>query len=66
MVVLTSKPLSSQMWCYLLQGRESALLLLLQSFDLLEQTASLQTQPSNLFKHLKLLILWLTQTTTKK
>lgn len=37
---------------YLLQGREGTLLLLLQGFDLLEQTASLQTQPPNLLKHL--------------
>lgn len=49
---------------YLLQGREGALLLLLQGLDLLQQTASLQTQPSDLLKHL--LILRLTKTATKK
>lgn len=49
---------------YLLQGREGALLLLLQGLDLLQQTASLQTQPSDLLKHL--LILRLTETATKK
>ena len=49
---------------YLLQGREGALLLLLQGLDLLQQTASLQTQPSDLLKHL--LILCLTKTAAKK
>lgn len=42
---------------YLLQRREGALLLLLQSFDLLEQTASLQTQTPDLFEHLFVLCL---------
>lgn len=42
---------------YLLQRREGALLLLLQSFDLLEQTASLQTQTPDLLKHLFILCL---------
>lgn len=42
---------------YLLHGRESALLLLLQNLNLLEQTASFQTQPSNFLKYLFILCL---------
>lgn len=49
---------------YLFQGREGTLLLLLQTFDLLKQTASLQTQSTNLLEHL--LILHLMQTTTTR
>ena len=47
---------------YLFQGRDGALLLLLQGLDLLKQAASLQTEPSDLLKHL--LVFGLTQTTT--
>lgn len=48
------------MWSvqYLLQGRHGALLLLFQSFDFLEQTASLQTESADLLEHL--LIFYLT------
>lgn len=48
---------------YLLEGREGALLLLLQTFDLLEETASFQTQPPNFLEDL--FILCLKQKNTK-
>lgn len=47
---------------YLLHGREGALLLLLQNFNLLKQTASFQTQPSDFLKHLFILRLKQTKT----
>lgn len=47
---------------YLLHGREGTLLLLLQNFNLLEQTASFQTQPSNFLKHFFILCLKQTKT----
>lgn len=49
---------------YLFEGREGALLLLLQTFDLLEETASFQTQPPNFLEDL--FILCLKQKNTKK